>query len=85
MFLKKNENHKLSIFFSFLVPEMSHFFENGSRHGDVNKKAIQIWKLAGVFNAIQVEIWNLSVTGKDTYKFMIALLLKESVTFKILK
>ena len=30
VFLKKIENHKFSFSFSFLVPNMSHFFENGS-------------------------------------------------------
>ena len=31
VFLKEIENHKFSIFFSFLVPKTSHFFENGSK------------------------------------------------------
>ena len=30
VFLKKIENHKFSIFFSSLVPKMSHIFENDS-------------------------------------------------------
>ena len=30
VFLKKIKNHKFSFFFLFLLPKMSHFFENGS-------------------------------------------------------
>ena len=29
--LKKNKNHKFSIFFSLLVPKVSHFFRNGCK------------------------------------------------------
>ena len=41
VFLKKIENHKFSVFFSFLVPKISHIFEDGPNSVKQNEEPLQ--------------------------------------------